>query len=388
MRGEQRRRDRERLAVEMNALNEPSEAGWRQFAPMLDQAMDEMDEADRDALVLRYFEGRELRAVGAALGVSDDTAQKRVDRALEKLHVLLKHRGATLPAAALGTALATEAVTAAPAGLAGSVAGAALASAAAGGGTAATLAKLMTMTKLKVSILSVIAVAGVATPLAIQQQSQARLRQENQALRQQASEVDQMAAENERLSNLVVQAKGSASLSRDQLSELLRLRGEAGGLRRQIKELEALQAENRQLRTRLAGVPAVTVARDAKALSPEDEARNVCGNNLREIDRAIQQCALENKLAADDMVTAQQILPYLKDTNVMSCPLGGTYTFGRAGDRPSCSMPDHVLVPAGSKPVAVSDGNNTFYLGATTINGTNVSATNVTIGVRRREGSK
>ena len=45
-------------------------------------------------------------------------------------------------------------------------------------------------------------------------------------------------------------------------------------------------------------------------------------------------------------------------------------------------------LPPGSKPVAVSGGSNTFYLGATTINGTNVSATNVTIGVRTREASK
>ena len=74
--------------------------------------------------------------MGEALGSSEDAARKRVDRALEKLHVLLKHRGATLSAAALGTALATEAVTAAPAGLAGSVAGAALASAAAASGLA------------------------------------------------------------------------------------------------------------------------------------------------------------------------------------------------------------------------------------------------------------
>ena len=42
----------------------------------------------------------------------------------------------------------------------------------------------------------------------------------------------------------------------------------------------------------------------------------------------------------------------------------------------------------GSKRVAVSDGSNTWFLGATTINGTNVSATNVTIGVRTREASK
>ena len=126
-----------------------------------------------------YFEQYDLRSVGEALGTTEDAAQKRVDRALEKLHVLLKHRGATLSAAALGTALATEAVTAAPAGLAASVAATAVASAAAAGGTAATLAKLMTMPKLKIGIISVIAVAGVATPVAIQHQSQARLREEN-----------------------------------------------------------------------------------------------------------------------------------------------------------------------------------------------------------------
>src|SRR5215471_18335241 len=89
MRGELRRRNRERLAVEMNALNESSEVNWKQLAPVLDEAMDELDTTDRDALVLRFFERREFRAIGAALGVSDDTAQKRVSRALEKLRELL-----------------------------------------------------------------------------------------------------------------------------------------------------------------------------------------------------------------------------------------------------------------------------------------------------------
>jgi hypothetical protein len=78
-------------------------------------------------------------------------------------------------------------------------------------------------------------------------------------------------------------------------------------------------------------------------LSPEGEARSVCINNLRHIDGAIQQYALDNKLGVDDTVTAQQVLSMLNDANVMRCPLGGTYTFGRVGDRPSCSMPGHVL---------------------------------------------
>jgi RNA polymerase sigma factor (sigma-70 family) len=343
MRTERRRQLRERQAAEMNAIEDHSESNLAQVAPVLDEAIGQLDAEDRTAILLRFFERKDFRAVGEALGSSEDAARKRVDRALEKLHVLLKHRGATLSAAALGTALATEAVTAAPAGLAGSVAATALASAVAGGGITATLVKLVTMTKVKFSIISVIAVVGVATPLVIQHQSQARLREENEALRQQASQLAQVVAENERLSNLVMQAKGAESLSREQMSELLRLRGEVGRLRREGKELETLQADNRQLRMRLASAPAGVFAGDAKTLSPEEAARNVCINNLRHIDGAIQQYALDNKLTANDTVTAQQILSYLKDTNVMRCPLGGTYRFGRIGDSPSCSIPGHAL---------------------------------------------
>lgn len=237
MRGEQRRRDRERQAVEMNALNEPSEADWKRLAPVLDEAMDEMDAADRDALVLRYFERCELRAVGAALGVSDDTAQKRVSRALEKLHTLLKHRGATLSGAALGTALATDAVTAAPAGLAGSVAGAALASAAAGEGMTATLVKLMATTKLKAGLISAIVVASVVAPLVVQHQAQARLHHQEEALRRQTDQLAKLQGENTGLSNLLTRAENSPTLPKEQSNEVLRLRGEVGRLQAAVQEL-------------------------------------------------------------------------------------------------------------------------------------------------------
>ena len=151
VRTERRRQSREQTAMEMRALDDNTRPEWEQVAPYLDESLNQLDPADRDALVLRFLKQQDLRAVGAALGISDDAAQKRVDRALEKLHVLLKHRGATLSAAALGTALATEAVTAAPAGLAGSVAGAALASAAAGGFGVGVL-KFLAMTKAKLLV--------------------------------------------------------------------------------------------------------------------------------------------------------------------------------------------------------------------------------------------
>ena len=237
MRTQRRRQLRERQAAEMNAIEDHSESNLAEVAPVLDEAIGQLDAEDRTAILLRFFERKDFRGVGDALGSSEDAARKRVDRALEKLHVLLKHRGATLSAAALGTALATEAVKAAPAGLAGSIAGTALAGAAASGGMTPTLLKLTTMTKLTLGTISVIAVACLTVRLVIQTQSQARLREENQALRQQTSQLAQLAAENERLSNPVVQAKSAESLPREQMSELLRLRDEATRLRGQLQEV-------------------------------------------------------------------------------------------------------------------------------------------------------
>src|ERR1019366_3286101 len=180
MRTERRRQLRERQAAEMNSIEDHSASNLAQVAPVLDEAIGQLDEEDRTAILLRFFERKDFRGVGEALGSSEEAARKRVGRALEKLHVLLRQRGATLSAAALGTALAAEAVTAAPAGLAGTTAGIALASAAASGGITATLLKLMTMTKVKFGLIGVIVIPGAATPLAIQTQSQARLREENQ----------------------------------------------------------------------------------------------------------------------------------------------------------------------------------------------------------------
>jgi RNA polymerase sigma factor (sigma-70 family) len=231
MRGERRRKSRERQAVEMNTLQDGSGVDWRQVAPILDEAITQLGSEDRTAILLRFFEQRDFGSVGEELGSNEDAARMRVNRALEKLHTLLTHRGVTLSTTALGTVLATEAVTAAPAGLAASVAGAALASAVAGGGITATLVKLMTMTKLKLCIISGIVVAGMAIPLAIQRQSQARLREENQALREQ---VERLRGAEEQLAKAKVDQDELEKLRRSQ-SELLRLRGEVTALRNASK---------------------------------------------------------------------------------------------------------------------------------------------------------
>src|ERR1051326_8457923 len=165
MRAERRRQSRERQAVAMSSLNDHSEANLAQLTPFLDDAINRLGARDRTAIMLRFFEQRDLRSVGQALGSNEDAAQKRVARALEKLRALLKKRGVTLSVAALGAALTAEAVSAAPAGLAATICGVALASAASGGGTAVTLLKLMTLTKLKVGVISALVLAGVATQI-------------------------------------------------------------------------------------------------------------------------------------------------------------------------------------------------------------------------------
>src|SRR5216683_6650207 len=101
MRGERRRQSRERQAVEMNALQTNSGADISLVAPILDEAINELGEADRMAILLRFFEQRDFGSVGEALGSNEDAARMRVTRALDKLHSMLTRRGVTLSVTAL-----------------------------------------------------------------------------------------------------------------------------------------------------------------------------------------------------------------------------------------------------------------------------------------------
>jgi RNA polymerase sigma factor (sigma-70 family) len=237
LRGERRRQARERQAVEMNALQEHTPNHLEEMAPLLDEAIEELGAEDRRAILLRFFEQRDFPSLGQLLGSTEEAARKRVSRALEKLQLLLKHRGVTLSVAALGTALAAEAVTAAPAGLAASVGATALASAAAGG-ISLSMVKILTMTKLKFGVLSALLAGGVVAPLVIQHQSLVQVRADNLALRQQLEQMAQLETENGRLSKLIAEAGNQPTPSLSAPAELLRLRGEVGVLRRQLQEAQ------------------------------------------------------------------------------------------------------------------------------------------------------
>ena len=112
-----RRQSREQEAYMQSTLNEPDSDAWAQLAPLLDDALAELGETDRTALVLRFFENKTAREIAEALWMGEATAQKRVARALEKLRAIFVKRGVTLTAAVIAGAVAANSVQAAPVGL-------------------------------------------------------------------------------------------------------------------------------------------------------------------------------------------------------------------------------------------------------------------------------
>ena len=165
---QRRRQHREQEAYMQSILNEPEPGAWLQIAPLLDAAMLRLGEKDRNAIVLRYFENKNLREVGAALGASEDSARVRINRALEKLRKFFAKRGVMLSAAMIATAVSANSVQAAPIGLAATVTTVAKGAAVATSITAIVngTMKLMTWMKFKFAVYvgaAAILAGGVAT---------------------------------------------------------------------------------------------------------------------------------------------------------------------------------------------------------------------------------
>lgn len=194
MRGERRRQARERRAAQMNASQENPEADWTVIAPILDEAINELGKADRMAVLLRFFEQRDFRSVGAALGSNEDAARMRVNRALEKLRTGLKRRGVTTTAAALTTVLTVGVVETAPAGLVASITtAAATAGTAAGISTAIAATKTIAMTTLQKAIIGLAFTAAIGTGV-FQAHRAAELRGQVETLQQQRDDAEKRLA--------------------------------------------------------------------------------------------------------------------------------------------------------------------------------------------------
>jgi RNA polymerase sigma factor (sigma-70 family) len=132
------------------------DALWEKMSPLLDEALATLGETDRQAVLLRFFENKSLAEVGGHLGTGEDTARKRVARALEKLHRYFRKRGVSSTTAILAGAISANSVQAAPVTLAKAVTATAFAKGAAASGSTLTLAqgtiKTMTWMKLKFAL--------------------------------------------------------------------------------------------------------------------------------------------------------------------------------------------------------------------------------------------
>lgn len=233
MRAERSRQAREQASHTMNEISseDRSASEWDKLRPDLDQIMSELDERDRDALVLRFFDDLPFTDIGLRLRLTENAARMCVERALDKMRCALARRGVKSTTAALAVALTNQVGIAAPAGLVASVSGAAFADAAASGSIVAAVT-FMTINKLNVGIMAGLVVAG-ATGLVFQNQTNAKLRRE---VSEQNQAMESLRVENQRL------AKPSAELVqlRQEHAELGRLRDETAALRQRDQAQQAV----------------------------------------------------------------------------------------------------------------------------------------------------
>lgn len=165
VRTERRRQNREQITQSMHALigepgqNEPPDVPLG----LLDEALEVLDEDEREAVLLRFIEGQSFAAIGESLEVSEDAARMRVTRSLERIRARFSSKGVHSSAAALGVALANQ-VVAAPSGLAANVSTVALAGTAAVAATVCTKAgitSIMITSKTAIWLAWIVAVLGI-----------------------------------------------------------------------------------------------------------------------------------------------------------------------------------------------------------------------------------
>ena len=176
LRGEIRRQQREQEAYMQSTLNESGTEAWPQIAPLLDDALGKLNERDRNAIVLRFFDNKSLHEVGTTLGASEDAVKMRVNRALEKLRKFFMKRGVALSAVAIAGAVTANSVQAAPAGLAATISATAVKSSAVAASTLTLVKgtiKLMAWTKMKAAVVAgaVVLFAAGTTTVIVQHQS-------------------------------------------------------------------------------------------------------------------------------------------------------------------------------------------------------------------------
>jgi RNA polymerase sigma factor (sigma-70 family) len=249
VRREARRQLREQIALQMNTMNATA-ADWTHIEPILDEAMHALDDTDRTAVLLRYFENKSLREVGQALGVSDDAAQKRVSRAIERLRDFFTKRGITIAAGSLVIIISANAVQAAPIALFTTVT---TATALAGTITTATATTTATqavaMTTLQKTFIAAALVATAGIGIYESRQSsnfRSQLQSAQQQQRSLSEQITHLTQERDDAMRRLALSNGNQS-SNQNSAELLKLRAEVTRLRNEQDRLAELLNDDSNL---------------------------------------------------------------------------------------------------------------------------------------------
>jgi len=206
----------------------------------------------------------------------------------------------------------------------------------------------MSIGKIMLRVIALAAIAVAAVAHYQQYQTIQQLRQENADLK---AQVAQIAPLQEQLARATQDTANTGGGAETQVRELARLRGEVQRLRSQTNALAKAQQEIQTLQQR---VEAETEARRDQAATLQAatpnrgdiHSMNACINNLRLIDAAKQQWALENRKQNTDTPTMDDLRPYLghgPNGDLPVCPDGGVYTVGTVSEKPTCSISGHVL---------------------------------------------
>jgi len=245
-RTEQRRKTREQEALTMNELlqDDSPPPDWTQLRPVLEDVMHELNDKDRLAVLLRFFQNKTLAEVGASLNLTQSAAHMRVERALEKLRRKLERRGIKATAMALAALVSANAVQAAPVGFAAVLPGAAIAASAGPALSLVTVTKTLAMTTLQKSIVATALVAAVGTGIyAFKQNAQFNAQIRTLQTQQQANtaQIQQLEQQHDQASEQMAALRQENALLKSGRSEaeLLKLRGEVGALKRKAASDQA-----------------------------------------------------------------------------------------------------------------------------------------------------
>lgn len=286
------RQEHRRVAREQHAANlmtdSPQESAWSQIEPLLDSAMLQLDERDRDAIVLRFFENKSLKDVGAAMGINDDAAQKRLSRAVEKLRQYFAQHGQIVSATTLTASLGVGAVQPAPAALLTSITATAVSSL-----PVATTVTLLPWTMIK-PVAATIALVGLVATAGVQ-------RKANQSLR---AELDETRAKLTALSEAPPTSSVLASPKPIDDTELLRLRGEVARLRSVATELDQTKKDFASFREAAERASQLSRQSQKPAASESKKAITQTMSNMKLVGLALRMIA-ESKSETDFFINGK-----------------------------------------------------------------------------------